>query len=175
MSLPHAPLIGASGAVGVLAFPDIALAAQVDLGWAVDLVSHFIETGLIAAAATIIGWLASRVNRWVGLEIEREHSEALHAALARGVRHAVSLVRAEAKRRAVVDVESRVIAETAQYLEQLMPDALAYFQLDDGAMDRLIRAYLSPDVLHWAQQADVGAARVKPASPPNVAAENAGG
>jgi hypothetical protein len=92
------------------------------------------------------GWLVSRLGRWVGLEIERDHAEALHSAIARGVRQAVSLVRSEAKpERATVDVESRLIAETAIYLEKLMPDALDHFGLTDEALDRLIRAYLGPD------------------------------
>jgi hypothetical protein len=50
-----------------------------------------------------------------------------------------------------IDIESRLIAETAIYLEKLMPDALDHFGLTDEALDRLIRAYLGPDVLHWAK------------------------
>lgn len=125
-------------------------AATIDFGWAVDLVAPFIETGLIGLAAALVAWLISRLGRWVGLEIERDHAEALHGAIARGVRHAVSLVRSEAKERAEVDVESRLIAETAIYLEKLMPDALNHFGLTDEALDRLIRVYLGPDLLHWA-------------------------
>jgi hypothetical protein len=124
-------------------------AATIDFGWTVDLVAPFIETGVIGLAAALVGWLVSRLGRWVGLEIERDHAEALHSAIARGVRHAVSLVRSEAKERATVDVESRLIAETAIYLEKLMPDALNHFGLTDEALDRLIRAYLGPDLLHW--------------------------
>lgn len=133
-------------------------AATLDLGWAVDLAVPYLETGLIALAAALVGWLISRLGRWVGLEIERDHAEALHAAIARGVRHAVSLVRSEAKERANVDVESQLIAETAIYLEKLMPDALDHFGLTDDALDRLIRAYLGPDILHWAEAATVPSA-----------------
>ncbi len=125
-------------------------AATIDLGWTVDLLAPYIETGAIGLAAALVGWLVSRLGRWVGLEIERDHADALHSAIARGIRHAVSLVRSEAKERATVDVESRLIAETAIYLEKLMPDALNHFGLTDDALDRLIRAYLGPDLLHWA-------------------------
>jgi hypothetical protein len=128
-----------------------ARAETVDLGWAVDLAAPYIETALIALVAALVGWLASRLGRWIGLEIERDHAEALHGAIARGVRHAISLVRSEIKDHASVDIESRLIAETAIYLEELMPDALDHFGLTDEALDRLIRAYLGPDVLHWAQ------------------------
>ena len=126
-----------------------AQAATIDLGWAVDLAAPYVETAAIALAAGLVGWLASRLGRWVGLEIERDHAEALHAAIARGVRHAISLVRNEVRTHASLDVESRLIAETAIYLEKLMPDALDHFGLTDDALDRLIRAYLGPDVLHW--------------------------
>ncbi|MFK7792679.1 MAG: hypothetical protein AB8B88_08410 [Devosiaceae bacterium] len=136
-----------------LTLPDTAQAATLDLGWAVELASPYIETVALTALAALIGWVVSRLGRWIGLEIERDHAEALHGAIARGVRHAVSLVRDELKGRASVDVESRLIAETAIYLERLMPDALAYFGLTDEALDRLIRAYLGPDVLHWANAA----------------------
>lgn len=128
-------------------------ADTVDFGWAVDLAAPYVETAVIALAATLVGWLVSRLGRWVGLEIERDHAEALHGAIARGVRHAISLVRHEVKDHASVDVESRLIAETAIYLEKLMPDALNHFGLTDEALDRLIRAYLGPDELHWAEVA----------------------
>lgn len=134
-----------------LTLPSTAQAATLDLGWAVDLAAPYIETTAIALAAALLGWVMSRLGRWVGLEIERSHAEALHGAIARGVRHAVSLVRTELKGRASVDVESRLIAETAIYLEKLMPDALDHFGLNDDALDRLIRAYLGPDMMHWAQ------------------------
>ncbi|MFN3170915.1 MAG: hypothetical protein ACE37E_09505 [Hyphomicrobiales bacterium] len=128
-------------------------ADTIDFGWAVDLAAPYVETAVIALAATLVGWLVSRLGRWVGLEIERDHAEALHGAIARGVRHAISLVRREVKDHASVDVESRLIAETAIYLENLMPDALNHFGLTDEALDRLIRAYLGPDELHWAEVA----------------------
>ena len=98
----------------------------------------------------LFGWLAARLGRWIGLEIEREQAEALHAAIARGVRQAITMVRQEVRPHAQIDIESRLIAETAIYLEKLMPDALNHFGLTDEALDRLIRAYLGPDVLHWA-------------------------
>lgn len=137
----------------LFASPSLANAATVDFGWVVDVIAPFVETGFITLAAGLIGWLVSRLGRWVGIEIDRDHAQALHDALARGVRHAVSLVRQEAKGRASIDIESRLIAETAIYLEQLMPDALNHFGLTDDALDRLIRAYLGPDVLHWTQSA----------------------
>lgn len=129
----------------------LAHAATLDFGWAVDVMAPFVETGFIALASGLVGWLASRLGRWVGIEIDRDHAQALHDALARGVRHAVSLVREEAKSHASIDVESRMIAETAIYLEQLMPDALNHFGITDDALDRLIRAHLGPDVVHWTQ------------------------
>lgn len=135
----------------LFASSSLAHAATVDFGWAVDVITPFVETVFIALAAGLVGWLASRLGRWVGIEIDRDHAQALHDALARGVRHAVSLVREEAKSRTSVDIESRLIAETAIYLEQLMPDALNHFGLTDDALDRLIRAHLGPDVLHWTQ------------------------
>lgn len=137
----------------LFASPSFANAATVDFGWVVDVMAPFVETGFITLAAGLIGWLVSRLGRWVGIEIDRDHAQALHDALARGVRHAVSLVRQEAKGRASIDIESRLIAETAIYLEQLMPDALNHFGLTDDALDRLIRAYLGPDVLHRTQSA----------------------
>ena len=139
-------------ALGVL-LPQSAAAATVDLGWAVDLVAPFIETALVSLAALAVGWLAARIGRWIGIEIDRGQAEALHGAVARGLRHAVSIVRSEAKRHARIDVESRLIAETAIYLEDLMPDALAHFGLTDEALDRLIRAHLGPDLLHWVREA----------------------
>ncbi|MEQ8655766.1 MAG: hypothetical protein RIC24_00470 [Hyphomicrobiales bacterium] len=142
------PLLAAS-----LTLATPAHAATVDLGWAIDLAAPYVETAFVALAATLVGWLISRLGRWVGLEIERDHAEALHGAIARGVRHAVSLVRREVKDHASVDVESRLIAETAIYLEKLMPDALNHFGLTDDALDRLIRAYLGPDELHWSEMA----------------------
>lgn len=138
-------------AAALFASPSLAHAAPVDVGWVVDIIVPYIETGFIALAAALVGWLASRLGRWVGVEIDRDHAQTLHDALARGVRHAVSLVRQEAKGRATIEIENRLIAETAIYLEQLMPDALRHFGLTDDALDRLIRAYLGPDLLHWAQ------------------------
>ena len=127
-----------------------ALAASVDFGWVVDLAAPYLETLLVGLAAALFGWLAARLGRWIGLEIEREQAEALHAAIARGVRQAITMVRQEVRPHAQIDIESRLIAETAIYLEKLMPDALNHFGLTDEALDRLIRAYLGPDVLHWA-------------------------
>jgi hypothetical protein len=138
-------------ATALLATPSLAHATSIDVGWVVDVIAPFFETGLIALAAGLIGWLASRLGRWVGIEIDRDHAQALHDALARGVRQAVSLVRQEAKGRATIEIENRLIAETAIYLEQLMPDALQHFGLTDDALDRLIRAYLGPDILRWVQ------------------------
>ena len=134
-----------------LTLPTAAQASTVDFGWAVDLAVPYLETGAIALAAALVGWLASRLGRWVGLEIERDHAEALHGAIARGVRHAVSLVANEVKAHSSIDIESRLIAETAIYLERLMPDALRYFSVSDDGLDRLIRAHLGPDLLHWTQ------------------------
>lgn len=141
----------------LFASSSLAYAATVEFGWVVDIVTPFVETGFIALAAGLVGWLASRLGRWVGIEIDRDHAQALHDALARGVRHAVSLVREEAKTRASIDIESRLIAETAIYLEQLMPDALDHFGLNDDALDRLIRAHFGPDILHWTQSASQSA------------------
>lgn len=140
------PLVAAGVTLATPAHAD-----TVDFGWVIDLTAPYVETAAIAVAAALVGWLMSRLGRWVGLEIERDHAEALHSAVARGVRHAISLVRREAKDHASVDIESRLIAETAIYLEKLMPDALNHFGLTDEALDRLIRAYLGPDVLHWAE------------------------
>ena len=142
-------------AMACITAPSPALAATtVDFGWLVDTLAPFVETIVIALASALIGWLASRLSRWIGLEIDRDHAEALQAAIARGVRHAVSLVKAEARERASLDIESRLIAETAIYLEKLMPDALDHFGLTDETLDRLIRAHLGPDVLHWAGDAE---------------------
>jgi hypothetical protein len=138
-------------AASALFTPTLAHAASVDFTWAFDLVAPFVETSLIALAAGAVGWLASRLGRRIGLEIDRDHAQALHEAIARGVRHALSLVRTEVQGQAHVDIESRLIAETAIYMEQLMPDALAYFGITDEALDRLIRAHLGPDVLRWTQ------------------------
>ncbi|MEM6712463.1 MAG: hypothetical protein AAF590_09300 [Pseudomonadota bacterium] len=134
--------------------PMPAHAATLDLGWVVDLAFPYVETALIALAALALGWLASRLGRWLGVEIDREHADALHAAIARGVRHALSLVRAEIREHAELDVENRLIAETAIYLEELMPDALQHFGLTDDALDRLIRAHLGPEEFHWVAQAE---------------------
>ncbi|MGD1888149.1 MAG: hypothetical protein ACFB01_13705 [Cohaesibacteraceae bacterium] len=138
---------------GFVTLPSSALAAtSVDVGWVIDSLAPFVETALIAVASALVGWLASRLSRWIGLEIDRDHAEALQGAIARGVRHAVSLVKTEAREHTTIDIESRLIAETAIYLEQLMPDALDHFVLTDDALDRLIRAHLGPDVLHWATE-----------------------
>lgn len=143
-------LIYAVFPVSVLAFyPSGAEASEIHLHWMVDTALPFIETMVVTAGAAAVGWLASRINRWFGLSIDRKHSEALHQALERALRHAVSLLRSELNERAVVDVESKLIAQTAIYLEQLMPDALDHFGLTDDALDRLIRAHLGPDLMHW--------------------------
>ncbi len=138
-------------AAAALTVPTSVEAATLDLGWMVDLAVPYLETGLIALAAALMGWVMSRLGRWIGLEIERDHAEALHGAIARGVRHAVSLVRTELKSRASIDVESMLIAETAIYVEKLMPDALNHFSLNDEALDRMIRAHFGPDIFHWAE------------------------
>ncbi len=139
-------------------------AVPVDVSWIIDLATLYLEAALVALAVTVVGWLASKLSRWIDLEIDRDHSDALHAAISRGVRHAISVVRKETKHHATIDIESQLIAETAIYMKELMPGALRYFRLTDTALDRLIRAHLGPDILHWLEKPRVsnadGAAEV---------------
>lgn len=146
-------------AAAIVVSADTAHAAEVDFGWVVELIAPFVESMLIGVIAIAVGWLASRINRWLGLSIDKKHAQALHEAVGRGVRHALSKLRADMRGRAVVDVESRLVAETAIYLERLMPDALRHFGLDDETLDRLIRTHIGPDTLRWAEASEAQTSR----------------
>ncbi|MEM1286983.1 MAG: hypothetical protein AAGH60_01385 [Pseudomonadota bacterium] len=137
----------------LLVFPSAAEAAPIQLDWLVDTAMPFFETIVLAGGAAAVGWITARINRWFGINIDQKYAGTLHGAVERALRASVSHLRNELHDRAVVDVESELIANTAIYLEQLVPDALQHFGLTDENLDRLIRAHLSPELLHWSAQA----------------------
>ena len=126
-------------------------AATIDLGWVIDLVVPLAETALVALGAALAGWLFARLGRWLGVEIDRQRSDTLHAAIERAIRYGVRAVAETARSRSRIDVESVLVAETAAYLETLVPDTLRHFGLDDAALDQLIRAHLSADTVELAK------------------------
>lgn len=77
----------------------------------------------------LIGWIASIVKRWTGIEVEAKHRQALQSALMNGVRYAIQQLSSGGK---IVDLNStewreRLIEESMDYIEASVPDALEFF------------------------------------------------
>lgn len=89
----------------------------------------------------LIGWIASLVRKWTGIEVEAKRRQALQSALMNGVRYAIQQLSTGGK---IVDLSSdewreRLIEESMDYIESSVPDALEYFHVwGRDALRRLV-------------------------------------
>lgn len=83
----------------------------------------YLLSAISAAIAGLIGWTATLVQRWTGIQIEARHREALHSAAMTGVTQALARLgtRVDSLQ---VDIRSDVIAAAVEWVEASVPDAI---------------------------------------------------
>ena len=77
-----------------------------------------------AVIFALIGWVATIVQRWTGIQIEARHREALHSAAMTGVTKAIARVGGSVNGMSL-DVRSDVVASAIEWIEASVPDAIA--------------------------------------------------
>ena len=89
--------------------------------------------------AALVGFLTVKINKWLGLNIEAKHREALQMALKNGAMAGLAKVQsmtADAR----VDVKSEIVAQALVYASKSAPDAIAYFGLTPERLREMIEA-----------------------------------
>ena len=79
-----------------------------------------------------IGWLSLQAHRYLGVEVEARHREALHSAIMTGVRRSLT----EGLSR------EQIIQEALHYVRISVPDAVRALVKDDGILRALAEAKL---------------------------------
>lgn len=111
------------------------------LGGLWDSLSPFISAAAEGAIVAIVGWLATRVNRWTGLNIEARHREALHSAAVTGIDLALSRIGGRADK-VDINLKSELVAEAADWVARSVPDALAYLGVTPDKISDLVESKL---------------------------------
>ena len=79
-----------------------------------------------------IGWLSPQAHRYLGVQVEPRHREALHSAIMTGLRHSLA-----------EDVSrERILHEALHYARTSVPDAVRALVKDDGVLRALAEARL---------------------------------
>jgi hypothetical protein len=127
---------------GAVLAPLPAHAATLDLNWIVPLSLPYLETLAVSVLTIGAGWVLSRLSRRLGLSIDAARSGALHGAIERAVRYGLNRAASETQGRLTFETRHSVIARSASYLEETMPQTLKHFGLTADALDKLIEAHL---------------------------------
>lgn len=146
-SLRRLTLFGAALCL-LLVVPMLAQAADgstVNLGGLWDSIQPFVASVAEGAIAAVIGWVALRVHKWTGINIEARHREALHSAAITGVNLALSRAR-ELAALTKVDARTAVVAEAYSWVTRSVPDALLYLGVTPEKTRDLLEAKLN-DIL----------------------------
>lgn len=98
-----------------------------------------VASGVILA---LIGWIGAGVQRYLGIRIEASHREALHSAAMTGVRQALVAIEREAKT-VPFDLHNELMNKAVQWMIGSVPDAIAFFGLDDGQLEKLAQSKLT--------------------------------
>lgn len=94
--------------------------------------------------AALVGFLTVKLNKWLGLNIEARHREALHSALKNGALAGLSKVQAMTADKKI-DVRSEIVAQALIYASQAAPDAIKHFGITPQRLREMIEAKL-PEV-----------------------------
>lgn len=79
-----------------------------------------------------IGWLSLQAHRYLGVQVEARHREALHSAIMTGIR-----------RNLAGDLSrEQIIQEALRYVRTSVPDAVRVLVKDDGILRALAEAKL---------------------------------
>lgn len=121
---------------------EVSAAPTINLGGLWDSLAPLIRAFGESCIAALLGWVAVRIHRWTGLQIEARHREALHSAAVTGANLALDRL-GERAGNTSIEVRSAVLAEAYDWVVRSTPDALAYFGLGPDRVRQLIESKLS--------------------------------
>lgn len=133
---------------GLLALFVVSLPAQAantppaSVGSLVAVLAPSIEAVASAVILALIGWIGAAVQRYLGIRIEASHREALHSAAMTGVRQALVAIEREAKT-VPFDLHNELMNKAVQWMIGSVPDAIAFFGLDDDQLEKLAQSKLT--------------------------------
>lgn len=105
----------------------------------------------VTVAGVLGGWVIRRLTAWLNLHEDSRVRQYLDEALARALQYAMEVLLRRGENLAVVTVRDELVAIAASYAASAVPDALRRFNVDNQALERLLRARLPEIVPHPAQ------------------------
>lgn len=105
-----------------------AQSTTVSFGGLYDLLLPTVLTLVGGVATVAAGWLGERANRWLGLNIDKAHRDALQTAITNGAGLVIAKYGSQI-RNAEIDVGSPMLAAGIMYVVGATPDALKHFRL----------------------------------------------
>lgn len=89
--------------------------------------------------AALVGFLTVKLNKWLGLNIEAKHRDALQLALKNGALAGIAKVQslsADAR----IDVRSEIVAQAIVYASKSAPDAIKFFGITPERLREMVEA-----------------------------------
>lgn len=114
---------------------------SIDLAPLVTIVAPYIVEGIVALVLLVVGWAA---RRFLGLEIEKRHREALDQALRAGAAWGLAKAKEHAAGKVSIDVKHVAVANALRYVLDATPDAIRSFGLTPERVKELIEARMAP-------------------------------
>lgn len=123
------------------ALAQTASSTEISLWGLVDPIRPLLTELLSILIAALVGFLTVKLNKWLGLNIEAKHREALQLALKNGALAGLSKVQSMSAN-STIDVKSEIIAQALVYASKSAPDAIAHFGLTPQRLREMIEAKL---------------------------------
>lgn len=119
-----------------------ASAATIDFSPLTSLANDFVQSLVSLLASVIVGGAAWAAKRWFGLQVDAKQRESLHGAIERGISGALDVALKKLDGKTILEIDNEVIAQAANYVVKLSPDAVKYFKLTPDKLADLIAAKL---------------------------------
>ena len=119
-----------------------ASAATIDFSPLTSLANDVMQTVVSLLASVIVGGAAWAAKKWFGLQVDAKQRESLHGAIERGISSALDAALKRLDGKTTFEIDNEVIAQVANYVIKLSPDAVKYFKLTPDKLADLITAKL---------------------------------
>ena len=117
-------------------------AATIDFSPITTLANEFLQSFVSLLASVIVGAAAWAAKKWFGLQVDTKQRESLHGAIERGISSALDAALKKLDGKTTLEIDNEVIAQVANYVVKLSPDAVKYFKLTPDKLADLITAKL---------------------------------
>lgn len=120
----------------------------VDLTPLADYLVEIIFGGLIAVVSWLVAKAVKAFEGWTGIQFEVTTRKYLDDAIYNGIAYGRTKLKSLTDRKlSDVEIDNHLVAQAVAYVAAKVPDALAYFEIDEDSLKELVEARLGHGLL----------------------------